>query len=530
VQQFHPHPSLFTGYFSQAYASSLPAGDFEVGLLINYADDPLDLGLGQGITTAVVSAQLTANVFATYGLTDWFDVGLDIPLILMQDGDDVIDSLSAPDAGFGIGDIRVVPRFVLMDTTDEDRGGAAIALVGDFYIPSGSDDDYQGEGLRGEGRLAFDVASNGWRMGFNVGFMGREEARLGTREVDTAFTYSAAADIPLVENVHLVPELFGEASVAADDPEEEENPWELLLGLKIFPDREMILTLGGGIGLNDGADDWRVFAGFSYASIGPFDRDEDGIFDENDVCPDEPEDFDEYEDDDGCPELDNDGDGILDTDDACALDPEDMDEFEDEDGCPELDNDNDGFLDADDQCPLEPEDVDEFADDDGCPDPDNDSDGVLDVDDQCPMVAEDIDGVEDEDGCPDIDVVIRECEALELGDNVYFDTNSDVIQERSHELLDDLAYALRTNPGITAISIEGHTDDRGREADNQDLSARRAASVVIYLLDAGIEPERMTSAGFGELRPIADNETEEGRAANRRVEVIIVEQEGCGDE
>ena len=151
--------------------------------------------------------------------------------------------------------------------------------------------------------------------------------------------------------------------------------------------------------------DVRAFIGFIFEpSIG--DRDGDGIKDDVDKCPDEPEDFDGFEDEDGCPDPDNDSDGILDVDDKCPNEPEDKDGFEDEDGCPDgdkNDRDGDGILDDVDKCPDEPEDIDGFEDEDGCPDPDNDKDGILDVDDLCPNEPEDKDGFEDEDGCPDPD-------------------------------------------------------------------------------------------------------------------------------
>jgi outer membrane protein OmpA-like peptidoglycan-associated protein len=100
----------------------------------------------------------------------------------------------------------------------------------------------------------------------------------------------------------------------------------------------------------------------------PGDADGDGIPDDKDGCPNEPEDKDMFLDDDGCPDPDNDGDGIPDAQDKCPNDPEDKDGFEDEDGCPDLDNDGDGFPDAVDKCPNDPETVNGFEDDDGCPD------------------------------------------------------------------------------------------------------------------------------------------------------------------
>jgi hypothetical protein len=131
------------------------------------------------------------------------------------------------------------------------------------------------------------------------------------------------------------------------------------------------------------------------------DRDRDGIADKYDECPNEQEDWDGFEDLDGCPDLDNDKDGIPDSRDQCINAPEDFDGFEDEDGCPDPDNDGDGILDIHDKCPNEPEDFDGFEDEDGCPDPDNDGDGILDIHDKCPNEPEDFNGFEDEDGCPD---------------------------------------------------------------------------------------------------------------------------------
>ncbi len=105
---------------------------------------------------------------------------------------------------------------------------------------------------------------------------------------------------------------------------------------------------------------------------------------------------------------DRDGDGILDNTDKCPDEPEDTDGFEDHDGCPDRDNDADGVLDINDLCPNDPEDKDGFQDADGCPDPDNDGDGIIDRNDKCPSVAENKNGFEDEDGCPDTGKVITD--------------------------------------------------------------------------------------------------------------------------
>ena len=119
-------------------------------------------------------------------------------------------------------------------------------------------------------------------------------------------------------------------------------------------------------------------------------------------------------------ESDRDGDGIPDNIDKCPDDPEDRDGFEDEDGCPDPDNDKDGILDVDDLCPNDPEDIDGFEDKDGCPDPDNDKDRILDKDDKCPNEPEVYNGFEDEDGCPDKGRVILRRGKLEILDKVAF--------------------------------------------------------------------------------------------------------------
>jgi OOP family OmpA-OmpF porin len=137
-----------------------------------------------------------------------------------------------------------------------------------------------------------------------------------------------------------------------------QTPVEAVAGLKVFVIQNSYLMLGAGrrITNGDAAADVRAFLGFIFEpSIG--DRDGDGYRDDVDRCPDEPEDFDGFEDQDGCPEPDNDQDGILDVNDQCPLTPEDRDGDHDEDGCPDRDNsdrDGDGILDNVDQCPDTP--------------------------------------------------------------------------------------------------------------------------------------------------------------------------------
>ena len=297
------------------------------------------------------------------------------------------------------------------------------------------------------------------------------------------------------------------------------------------------------------APDWGVWVALSHTgTIIPKDTDKDGIKDNVDQCPEQPEDLDGYQDEDGCPDLDNDGDGIPDIEDKCPDLAEDFDGFEDLDGCPDLDNDQDGISDVDDRCPNEPEDFDGEEDQDGCPDlvKDSDNDGVPDDIDRCPLQAEDIDGFQDEDGCPDLDNDLdgipdvddkcpnapetfngykdedgcpdeKPIEKEFILKGVHFESSSAALTPDSYPVLDDVIRSLLAYPEVN-VEIRGYTDSQGPASFNLELSRRRADSVKQYLVNAGIDPARVVTKGFGEADPIADNKSPQGRAQNRRIE------------
>ena len=249
------------------------------------------------------------------------------------------------------------------------------------------------------------------------------------------------------------------------------------------------------------------------------DNDSDGFLDWEDDCPNLAEDYDHYHDDDGCPEEDNDRDGILDKYDKCPETPEDFDEYKDEDGCPEEDNDRDGFPDDEDDCPNHPEDEDGFEDADGCPEKDNDRDGIVDKDDLCPNDAENPNGFEDEDGCPD-EVPPNLLSIVGVIRGINFKVDSDELKESSFKTLDDAADILIKYEEI-CLEIQGHASAEGDDQYNLELSQRRAESVMRYLVNRGISDRRLLAIGFGETRPIAEDSLD-GRVLNRRVEFHII--------
>jgi OmpA-OmpF porin, OOP family len=278
-----------------------------------------------------------------------------------------------------------------------------------------------------------------------------------------------------------------------------------LANLMGCPDRD-------GDGIADGDDKCPDLKGPA-ATLGCPDRDSDGVMDTEDECPDVPGIAAMK----GCPDTDNDG--ITDAKDKCPREAGPAATM----GCP--DRDGDGINDKDDKCPGDKgpastmgcpdRDGDGVADkDDACPDkrgdsahkgcPDTDGDGIYDDTDRCPEKP----GVIAMNGCPENKIAIQQ---------VQFETGKAVILKKSYKVLNDVVSMMNENKDYQ-LKISGHTDNAAEEKVNQDLSERRAKSCYNYFVSKGIAAGRMTSAGFGESKPLSDNKTNAGREQNRRVE------------
>lgn len=227
---------------------------------------------------------------------------------------------------------------------------------------------------------------------------------------------------------------------------------------------------------------------------------------------------------------DRDRDGLLDPDDACPDEPEDFDDFEDADGCPDPDNDQDTILDVNDSCPLSPEDLDGFEDRDGCPDPDNDRDGFLDVDDQCPNEAEVVNGVDDQDGCPDEGLIEMVDDRVVLDERVLFDFERARVKHAAQPVIAAIAELVRQHPEWDSMRIEGHADARGDAEYNRRLSERRARNVMRALVREGVTAARIDSVGYGADRLRDQGQTEEAHQRNRRVEFVVLRRVEAGSE
>lgn len=256
-------------------------------------------------------------------------------------------------------------------------------------------------------------------------------------------------------------------------------------------------------------------AGVQFYFGGIKDTDNDGVADENDLCPDTPPNVivDEF----GCP-VDSDKDGVPDYLDKCANTPKNI--SVDIEGCP-LDVDGDGVPDYLDLCNDTPINV--KVDSRGCP-LDSDDDGVPDFKDLCPNTPV---GTEvNKWGCTVEEKVYEPIKKNEfiLNGEINFETNKSNLLAASYPELNQILTAMKDFPD-TKWRIEGYTDNTGSNNFNKELSLNRALSVYNYFVKNGIEPTRLFVKGYGSDSPIADNNTETGKALNRRVAIVLVNNE-----
>jgi outer membrane protein OmpA-like peptidoglycan-associated protein len=152
---------------------------------------------------------------------------------------------------------------------------------------------------------------------------------------------------------------------------------------------------------------------------------------------------------------------------------------------------------------------------------DSDNDGIFDRDDKCKDIMENYNGIEDDDGCPEYKLITAVDGEFKPLQPIEFEFDKDVLKESAYPILDDVVQALNDNPNIALVEVEGHTDEQGNDAYNLDLSNRRAATVMRYLRDHGIDSLRLTSQGYGESRPVDKRHTQDAYKVNRRVAFSI---------
>ena len=441
--------------------------------------------------------------------------------------------------------------------------------------------DYSGIGVDYVGRIMLEYFFPAWtKSGFgirafgNAGFIKGSDSSLNPQEFRTSIsTIGAGVIFDLSINDVAFPYLFAGIASMSFDPKGEggvklqnneagdysttEVNYLGELGVRFPVTDNLSVNVSGGIQIspNDWLDDkaigisndlfYTAFAGISYSFLTEFDSDGDGVVDSEDMCPNTPAGV--KVDENGCP-LDTDKDGVPDYLDDCPGTPTGAPV--DKRGCP-LDSDRDGVPDYTDLCPNTPSGI--SVDDYGCPF-DSDGDGVPDYIDRCPGTPydvevnnygcpadEDLDGVSDNlDQCPGtlpgVQVDEKGCELviilptpgvnlnqLILGAETSFEFNSAKLKETAYPELDKMLAQMKEFP-MSRWKIVGYTDNVGSEDGNIKMSQMRAESVLNYFVSRGIPKGRFEVIGMGSKDPIADNSTPEGRAKNRRVEIIRMDK------
>lgn len=507
-----------------------------IGLTIDYAHEPLVLYDANGDEVApLIDGQLTAHLGASLILWERLRLGLSVPLVLTQSGEpgSVPGTPIEYSGDTALGDIRLGADVRL---AGEYGGPFSIALGLQAHLPTGDRAAYSGDGaVRVTPRLliAGDIAVLAYSVRAGVAYRAQDD---GIANVPTGTELTFGASLGLRFGGLLIgPELFGTTVISEGDAafKKATTPFELLFGVH-YKLTDWSFGLGAGPGLTQGlgAPAFRVLGSIQWAPgieeepeplvmeepAPPPDRDGDRIFDARDACVDEPGEMNDDPKKNGCPP-DSDGDGIFDAQDACKdVAGVANDDFS-KHGCP-ADGDGDGIADALDSCPEVAGVASDEPNRHGCP-PDQDADDILDSEDACPSVAGPRNVDPAKNGCPRARVEKGE---IKITERIEFKTGSAKLLPSSFEILEDVRAILEKHPEITKLSLEGHTDNVGRAKYNQRLSQLRTESVLKWLVQNGIDRKRLTATGYGSSVPLADNDSEEGREKNRRVEFHIREQ------
>jgi outer membrane protein OmpA-like peptidoglycan-associated protein len=511
-----------------------------VGLSLHYTDKPLAFagnnpaagGEGQVIEQTLDNRTMGELLL---GFSPWpmIDLGVAMPVAIMSTGEDRTENRFSgigDVSGFHVGEARASLKVNAIR-----RPTWGLAIQADSTLPTGDPNALMGNGMGYGGRMVADMSFGPVLLAMNGGVYARsEKSTINDLELGDEIVAGLGTEVTINQVLAVVGEAY--ARTPLGDPFGEATQMEGIAAVKWRATSAMDVSVGGGGGtplfLGPGTSRFRAFVNIQFGGQILTDTDDDGIWDSSDACPFLPEDFDGFEDGDGCPDADNDNDAFLDPHDECPNQAEDRDGFEDDDGCPDNDNDNDYIDDDVDRCHLDPEDHDGFEDEDGCPDEDNDQDGIPDIRDQCPLTPESYNGFEDEDGCKDFPGVVEVGDRFDLQQAVLFDPNTHELEPASFQVLRDLARYLNENPTYR-VRAEVHASLPARTPKNADarhkvmaaleaVTEARGEMLIRFLIMEGVAPGRVDVVPMGATRPVATNDTAKGRYANNRAELFII--------
>jgi outer membrane protein OmpA-like peptidoglycan-associated protein len=309
-----------------------PNGYWTAKVMFDYVNGPVGASLdSDGEELVILRDALSADVVGGISYSR-FRLGVDLPVYLVSTSDLNI-------GGAGLGDLALDLRAVALDPSGTASGvGVGISLR--TQLPTATVTTPLGTAKPTiEPALIVDkhFASKGL-LAMNVGYRVGPELTASNLDMNDQFVFRVGGGYAPLETVGFSADVAGriDTRMGLDDPAS--APMEAVVGGWVRPEPNgLMLRMGAGTGLTRGigAPVYRMLFAVGWEPPHERDRDSDGFMDRNDSCPDQPEDFDEFDDADGCPDIDNDADGLVDAHDTCPNQPEDLDTWEDEDGCPD---------------------------------------------------------------------------------------------------------------------------------------------------------------------------------------------------
>ena len=526
---------------------------------LSYSDTLLEYTDASGSTQALMGTTTQLDLGAAYRV-DKFRFGAVVPV-------QVLGSTGATEGGMGLGSIRFdIQRYVVEGPTSlavggflglPNGGGASASLASPF---SGGLDLALGrelsDGWRAAGVLGVRMAPGvelegaewGHRLRVGAGLMREQEGR-------------AVALAELTYQPQLA--ALGQANA------------ELLAGSEFaVGDAGVVLRPALAVGFTDtpGTPQYRVLLQVRKERFGPADRDGDGMVDRDDLCPDEPEDFDTYKDEDGCPEptpvtvvvVDADGVSVLEGEwtygDKAVRVGQEMSipagtqtvSFQEQAHEVDVPTGGPTTITLTIPAPRGPLMV-KAVDEQGQPIEGAQWEGSGPVDTGRLYAGTEVqvrpgtytlvgmaEGYRPAEGTVEVTVdgpatlvltmlpakAAVTADRIDIKESVYFETAKAVIKTESHGLLDEVAQLLLLHPEILVVRIEGHTDSRGNANYNRRLSQSRADAVRSYLVSQGVEEKRLRSIGYGEDKPLDKRNNQAAWTKNRRVDFFVEERAG----
>lgn len=423
-----------------------------VGFYSDIALDPLAIAsITTGKEIHAVGARLQLTGLVGIGLYDWVDFGLAVPFVAWQTSDNLRALGSeGPVTPNALGDLRLSTKIAIPGFNRKDHivEGFGMAVTGNINLPTGNQDAFASDGAvtGGLGYVADYRFKFGLLLSANAGVWFRPDRQFAGTKVGDMANFGLGGEMYVVQRWgwSVLGGVFGHASLSKFPDSPAQVPAEALLALRFQTDAGFTFTVGGSFGANCGfgAPVFRAFGGVMWQPT--WSQEQEHVRR------------------------------------LKMMDSEDPD--------------MDGILAAVDKCPEEKGTV----ENNGCPEQDKDKDGTPDRLDKCPDTA----GGTAREGCPS---AFRKDDEIVILDPVHFATDKDIILPDSTGLLDQVVEVLKASPDIREMEIEGHTDVRASDAYNFTLSQRRVDNVRVYMIEKGIEPDRLTAKGYGHSKPIYDD-------------------------